>query len=325
MERMTNSHLPDTERALIVLDTDQLELAGFPDGSVFRTLHTTANLYGHTLAVPQVVAMEHLTQHRLGVQQLPGRSPEAATQRRCEALHALLTVLPTPEGAAEEALDRVAGRRLPAGTMSVDGDEGKVEDHAIRDTIAWLTLLDAFNSRNQMLWFLSGDQHFAARSAFHPDLRTEAAQRLGAERSLFLCLMKNGIPALLKRWGTQVTLDTAELSLLARSDSVTQQVRSVITEPVRPFAPDFPVPSTSLLAFDGRLGRPLAYQVDDRLWVPSRIRYRVYGEEHTRFGSSFIMTRVLLEVSGEPKLVRGVTVLDVSTVEPPTARGRYET
>ncbi|MGW1271567.1 hypothetical protein [Streptomyces sp. NPDC002491] len=99
----------------------------------------------------------------------------------------------------------------------------------------------------------------------------------------------------------------------------------MLTGPVRPFAPDFPAPGTDLLAFDGRLGRPLAYQVDDRLWAPSRIRWRARGEEQACSGSSFIMTRVLLEVSVEPLLVLGVTVLDVSTAEPPAARGRHET
>ncbi|WP_055528260.1 hypothetical protein [Streptomyces graminilatus] len=324
MERMTNSHLPDVDRALIVFDADQLELVGFPDGGVFRMLHSTANLYGHTLAVPQTVAMEHLAHHRFEVQQSTGRSPEEAAQRRHDALHTLLTILPTPEGAAEEALDRVACGRLPDRTVSADGDDGKLKDHAVRDTVVWLTLLDAFEARNQMLWFLSGDRHFAARSAFHPDLRAEAAQRLGTERSSFLGLMTDGIPTLLKRWGTRLKLSAEELNLVVRSDSVAQQVRTVITGPVRPFPPDRVVPSASLLAFDGWRGRPLAYQVHDRLWVPCRIRWSTDGEERARFGSSFIVTRVLLEVSVEPMLVRAVTVLDVSAVEAPTARGWYE-
>ncbi|MEW2051845.1 PIN domain-containing protein [Streptomyces sp. NPDC005476] len=326
MGRMTNPYLPDTDRgALIVLDTDQLELAGFPDGGVFRMLHTTANLHGHTLAVPQTVAIEHLAHHHFEAQQLTGRSPQDAARRRREALHAFFTILPTPEGAAEEALDRVAERRLPARAASVDGDVGKAEAHGIRDTVVWLTLLAAFEDRNQMLWFLSGNQDFAAGSAFHPDLRAEAEQRLGTDRSLFLGLMKDGIPALLKRWGTRVTVSAQDVNPLVRSESVVQQVRAVITGPARSFAPDFPVPGTGLLAFDGRLGRPLAYQVDDRLWVPSRIRWRARGEEHTCSGSSSIMTRVLLEVSVEPTLVLGVTVLDVSTAEPPATKGRYET
>lgn len=326
MGRMSNPYLPDTDRgALIVLDTDQLELAGFPDGGVFRMLHTTADLHGHTLAVPQTVAIEHLAHRQFEAQQLTGRSSEDAARRWREALHAFFTILPTPEGAAEEALDRVAERRLPARAASVDGDVGKAEANSIRDTVVWLTLLAAFEDRNQMLWFLSGNQNFAARSAFHPDLRAEAEQRLGTDRSLFLGLIKDGIPALLKRWGTKVTVSAQDLDLLVRSESVVQQVRAVITGPARPFAPDFPVPGTGLLAFDGRLGRPLAYQVDDMLWVPSRIRWRARGEEHTCSGSSFIMTRVLLEVSVEPMLVLGVTVLDVSPAEPPAARERYET
>ncbi|MEU3521519.1 hypothetical protein ABZ770_40805 [Streptomyces sp. NPDC006654] len=185
-------------------------------------LHTTANLHGHTLTVPQTVAIEHLAHRHFEAQQLTGRS-------------------------------------------------------------------------------------------------------MGTDRSLFLGLIKDGIPALLKRWGTKVTASAQDLDLLVRSESVVQQVRAVITGPARPFAPDFPVPGTGLLAFDGRLGRPLAYQVDDRLWAPSRIRWRAHAEEHTCSGSSFIMTRVLLEVSVEPMLVLGVTVLDVSPAEPPAARERYET
>ena len=326
MRHMTNSYLPDTDQgALIVLDTDQLELADFPDGGVFRMLHTMANLHGHTLAVPQTVAIEHLAHHHFVAQQLAGRSSEGAVRRRREALHAYFTVLPTPEGAAEEALDRVTERRLPARAASVDGDVGEAQAHSIRNTVVWLTLLAAFEDRNQMLWFLSGNQAFASRAAFHPDLRAEAEQRLGADRSLFLGLMQDGSAALLKRWGNKVTISAQDLDLLVRSESVVQQVRAVITGPVRPFAPDSPVPDTVPLAFDSRLGRPLAYQVDDRLWVPSRIRWRVRGEEHTCSGSSVIMTRVLLEVSVEPMLVLGVTVLDVSTAEPPAARGRYAT
>ncbi|MBK6016634.1 hypothetical protein [Streptomyces sp. MBT53] len=310
---------------MIVLDTDQLELAGFPDGGVFRMLHTTADLHGHTLAVPQTVAMEHLAHRHFEAQQLAGRSSEDAARRRREALHAFFTILPTPEGAAEKAFHRVAERRLPARAASVDGGAGKDEAHSIRDTVVWLTLLAAFEDRNQMLWFLSGNQDFAARSAFHPDLRAEAEQRLGTDRSLFLGLIKDGIPALLKRWGTKVTVGAQDLDHLVRSETVVQQVQAVITGPARPFAPDFPVPGTDFLAFDGRLGRPLAYQVDDRLWVPSRIRWRAHGKEHTCSGSSFIMTRLLLEVSVEPILVLGVTVLDVSPGEPSAARERYET
>ncbi|MGW2615208.1 hypothetical protein [Streptomyces sp. NPDC001500] len=320
---MANSYLPDTGRgALIVLDTDQLELAGFPDGGAFRMLHTMATLHGHTLAVPQTVAIEHLAQRSFVTRQAAGSSPEDAARRRREALHAYFTILPTPEGAAEEALDRVSERRLPARPASVDGDDGKAEAHGIRDTVVWLTLLAAFEDRNQMLWFLSNNQAFAARTAFHPDLRAEAEQRLGTDRSLFLGLMQDGILALLRRWGTQVTVSAQDLDLLVRSESVGQQVRAVITGPVRPFAPDYPVPDTVSLAFDGRLGRPLAHQVDARLWMPSRIRWRVRGEERTCSGSSVIMTRVLLEVGVEPMLVLGVTVLGVSTAEPPAARGR---
>ncbi|WP_319594448.1 hypothetical protein [Streptomyces sp. ID05-04B] len=324
---MTNPYLPDTDRgALIVLDTDQLELAGFPDGGVFRMLHTTAHLHGHTLAVPQAVATEHLAHHRFEARQPTGHSPQDAARRRREALHAFFAILPTPEGAAEEALDRVAERRLPARAASGDGDDGKAEAHGIRDTVVWLTLLAAFEDRNQMLWFLSGNQNFAARTAFHPDLRAEAQHRLGTDRSLFLGLMQDGIPALLKRWGTKVTVSAEDLNLLARSEPVAQQVQAaVLTGPARPFAPDFPAPGTGPLAFDGRLGRPLAYHVDDRLWVPSRIRWRARGEEHACSGSPFIITRVLLEVSVEPMHVLGVTVLDVSTAEPPAARGRHET
>ncbi|MFI5823757.1 hypothetical protein ACIA8I_32420 [Streptomyces rishiriensis] len=326
MERMTNPHLPDMERgALIVLDTDQLELVGFPDGAVFKMLHTTAHLHGHTLAVPQTVAIEHLAHHRFEAEQLTGRPPEEAAQRRREALHASFTILPTPQGAREEALDRVANCRLPARTVPVERDDGKVKAHAIRNTVVWLTLLDAFEARNQQVWLLSGDQGFAARSAFHPDLRAEAGQRLGTERSLFLGLMKEGIPALLKRWGTKVTVSSQDLNLLVRSEAVVQQVRTTVTAPVRPFAPDFPLSSTSLLAFDGRLGRPLAYQIHDRLWAPSRIRWKVREQEDTPFGSSLIMTSVLLEISTEPMHVRSVTVLDVGTVEPPTVRERCET
>lgn len=314
MPRMTSPYLPDTGRgALIVLDTDQLERAGFPDGGVFRMLHTMANLHGHTLAVPQTVAIEHLTHHHFATQQLVGSSSEDAARRRREALHAYFMILPTPEGAAQEALERVAERRLPARAASVDGDVGNAEAHGIRDTVVWLTLLAAFEDRNQMLWFLSNNQAFAARTAFHPDLRAEAEQRLGTDRSLFLGLMLDGILGLLRRWGNKVTISAQDLYHLVRSESVAQQVRAVITEPVRPFAPDVPVPDTVPLAFHGRLGRPVAYQVDDRLWMPSRIRWRVHGEEHTCSSSSVITTRVLLEVSVEPMLVLGVTVLDVST------------
>ncbi|MCQ9130284.1 hypothetical protein [Streptomyces hilarionis] len=326
MRRMTNSYLPDTDRgALIVLDTDRLELADFPDGGVFRMLHTMANLRGHTLAVPQTVAIEHLARHHFAARQSAGSSSDDAARRRREALHSYFTILPTPEGAAAEALDRVAERRLPARAASVDGDVGKAEGHGIRDTVVWLTLLAAFEDRNQMLWFLSGNQAFAARGAFHPDLRAEAEQRLGTDRSLFLGLMRDGIPALLRRWGTKVAVNAQDMDRLVQSAAVAQQVRALITGPVRPFAPDFPVRDTGPLALDGWLGRPRAYQVDDRLWVPSRIRWRFRGEEHTSSGFSVIMTRVLLEVSVEPTAVLGVTVLDVGTAEPPTARGRYAT
>ncbi|MFJ8141561.1 hypothetical protein [Streptomyces sp. NPDC096013] len=279
---MTNQHLPDTDRgALIVLDIDQLELTGFPDGAVFRMLHTAAGRHGHTLAIPQTVAEEHLSHHRVEAQQSTEGSSEEAVQHRREALHTRFAILPTPEGAAEAALARVS-------------------DRSVRDTVVWLTLLDAFEAWDRMLWFLSGNQGFAEGSALHPGLRAEAGLRLGTERSLFLGLLKDGILTLLKSWGTQVPLSAQDLNRLTQSDPVVRQVR----------------PSTGHLTFDSRLGLTRAYQIDDRLWVPGRIRWKVGGEESTSSGSSSLVTRVLLEVAVEPLVVRGVTVLDVSAVEP---------
>ncbi|MGQ4434185.1 hypothetical protein [Streptomyces sp. SAS_260] len=177
----------------------------------------------------------------------------------------------------------------------------RVADRPVRDTVVWLTLLDAFEARDRMLWFLSGNRGFAEGSAFHPDLRAEAELRLGAERSLFLGLLKDGFLTLLKRWGTRVPLGAHDLNRLMRSDPVVRQVR----------------PNTGHLAFDSRLGLTRAYRIGDRLWVlPGRIRWRVGGEEPTSSNSSFLVTRVLLEVGVEPLVVRGVTVLDVSAVEP---------
>ncbi|MFJ9895946.1 hypothetical protein ACIQPR_21780 [Streptomyces sp. NPDC091280] len=318
MERTTNPYLPDTRRgALIVFDADQLELVGFPDGAVFRMLHAAARLNGHTLAVPQAVAIEYLAHPPVDAQPSTERPPEEAAQRRLDALQAYFTVLPTPEGAAEEALKRVADRRVPGHAQSDTGeDDGKAEERAVQDTVVWLTLLDAFEAHNRMLWFLSDNHNFAQRSAFHPDLRAEAEQRLGTDRSLLLGLMRDGVPTLLKRWGTRVRMNTRDLDLLVRSDAVAQQVRNTVTRPARPFATDFSVPSTTLLAFDGRLGRPHAQQVTDRLWLTSRIRWRCYGEESAPTEPAYIVTRLLLEVGVEPLLVRGVTVLDAGAVEP---------
>ncbi|MFE3865760.1 hypothetical protein ACFXPT_35865 [Streptomyces goshikiensis] len=106
----------------------------------------------------------------------------------------MFTILPTPPGAAEEALRREAHRMAPVEQVWTDG-KNKVKARGARDTAIWLTLLAAAETEHE-IWFLSYDKDFGSANGFHPALSEEARTRLG-ESPERLRLIHQGIQQLL--------------------------------------------------------------------------------------------------------------------------------
>jgi hypothetical protein len=110
---------------MIILDTNQLDQIKPPRGPLLAVLSRVASDGGHTLAIPEVVLIEHLAHHWHNVSKHATQMSSAARQlsaligREVEFeefsqddvselqeghIRSLFTILDTPESAAKEAL-----------------------------------------------------------------------------------------------------------------------------------------------------------------------------------------------------------------------------
>jgi hypothetical protein len=313
---------------VIVLDTNMLDSANFPAGSLLTMLERLAAHHQRPLAVPEMVRIEHLAHHRRDVEEalktarsalgtlngafgtdlgqpLIGLTADDATNLRSQAVAGRFTILPIPPGAAEEALVREANRRPPAERQWRDDKGHRVKARGARDAVIWLTLLEAAKTAEGPIWFFSEDKDFADKDDWHPSLRAEAAEVLG-ERASHLQLVQGGFPALLKRLAAPADMRDADVELLLRDAAVADAVRNMVAGPLLFFDLSSRLPrgsgvltssATTELAFDKRMDRPQAYKVDDVLWVTGRIQWAGH-KEYTQIQGGDVITEVTATVPG---------------------------
>ncbi|MFK0238716.1 PIN domain-containing protein [Streptomyces vinaceus] len=191
-------------------------------------LRKIADLQGRTLALPEMVAIEHVAHYQHEVEQhhtqalralgalgkafeadfspeVRKHTPAEAGRARRAALEKVFTILPTPDGAAAEALRREANRQPPAEQTWSTG-KSEVRAGGARDVAIWLTVLAAARESSGPVWFLTQDGDFrgSGDEDFHPALRAEADAAL-ADRSCFLRLLPGGIQQLMGELAEEVT------------------------------------------------------------------------------------------------------------------------
>ncbi|MFE0916094.1 MULTISPECIES: PIN domain-containing protein [unclassified Streptomyces] len=316
---------------MIVLDTNQLKHASFPHGAVLGMLRKIAALHGRQLALPEMTVTEHVAHHQhdteadlnaarkaltaLGksfgqdlASAIDTLAPEQAADRRRTALEGVFEVLPTPAGAAEEALRREANRIPPAEQRWMDAQNTEVKARGARDVAIWLTLLDAASRLDGDIWFVTLDQDFG-RTDFHPVLRDEARDRLGDGCSR-LRLLPGGIDELLRELATP-TSPPADLSKLLDSPVAFHAVTIALTNEglllhlMRHVTPATPVAGGNLHLHPERIKRSSAYTVGDSTWVSAQVNWQGFQVLHgyggeapmwDRTANFHIETTVLLEI-----------------------------
>jgi hypothetical protein len=288
---------------VIVLDTNQLFHAAFPHGAVLGMLRKIAEISGQTLALPEMVVVEHVAHHRheievnltdarkalspLGkafdmdlTETIAPLSGEHGAEKRRVELESSFTVLPTPPGAAEEALAREANRLPPAEQVWVDNDGNSVKARGARDAVIWLTLLETAGKTDEEVLFVSQDRDFgnAKRDDFHDGLRDEAKAKLGetAER---LRLLSGGVDQLLKELATPAE-QPENLEALLQDPVVAYAVHLAMQDPdvfMGLLPPNLPIGfhgayrSQMVELEETSVKRTKTYQVGDRLWVSAQL------------------------------------------------------
>jgi hypothetical protein len=189
---------------MIILDTNQLQAAGPPDGPIIALLQALHREAGHQPCLPELVLAEYMAKHghiarqafteykntavrlrkliRVGVpfQENIGASIEAMLSHHRHALEEVFRILPTPDEAWKEALLREAYRKLPARTTFDRPGSGA------RDAAIWLTALATCRESEQETYFISADEGaFGGKGGLHPELREEQIDFLGDRRDEF--------------------------------------------------------------------------------------------------------------------------------------------
>ncbi|MFJ2598744.1 PIN domain-containing protein [Streptomyces erythrochromogenes] len=316
---------------MIVLDTNQLKHASFPHGAVMGMLRKIAALHGRQLALTEMTVIEHVAHHQHDTESdlnaarkaltalgksfgqdlasaIDGLTPGRAADQRRTALEGVFEVLPTPAGAAGEALRREANRIPPAEQRWTDAQHTEVKARGARDVAIWLTLLDAASRLDGDIWFVTLDQDFG-RTDFHPVLRNEARDRLGDGCSR-LRLLPGGIDELLRELATP-TSPPADLAGLLDSPVAFHAVivalnnEGLLLQLMRHVAPAIPVASGSLHIHPERIKRSSAYTVGDSTWVSAQVDWQGFQVLHgyggeapmwDRTANFRIETTVLLEI-----------------------------
>ncbi|MEU6904251.1 PIN domain-containing protein [Streptomyces coeruleorubidus] len=289
---------------MIVLDTNQLDAAAFPHGAILGMLRKIAEIHKLSLAIPEMVAVEHTAHHRHDVElairdarkalstldkaygqdltsQVSGLSADGAADRRRRALEEIFTILPTPAGAAEEALKREANRQPPANQVW-DANGKPVKASGARDVTIWLTLLEAAAANDEDVWFLSMDGDFG-KGDFHPLLRQEAEQKLG-EKATKLRLLTGGIEQLLSELVEPVEAPENLEELLngpvvAHAVNIASMGGALFFRLLPTLSSDVGDPSgyfksSGILLKLRRLKKHRTYRVEDRIWVSAQLDWQ---------------------------------------------------
>lgn len=277
-----------------MLDTNQAELLDVSPNPLFVMVRHVAAAHGHELAIPEMVLTEMLAHWRYRVETqlrlverasaelgnlraslMPIRLPDVdklADQREA-VLREQYMVLPTPEGAAVEALGREANRRRPA---DIDWEK---KGAGARDVVVWLTLLAATEQHARDLVFVSDDgDFFDRRGALHPELSAEVSAR-SADGYPLQCVRK--IDDLLALLATQVpvppTFDLLESSRHMIKDVVGKSAQGGTLAALRSVASLLGDRLESSLEVSQLIAEPrskvYAYEVSGKIWICARARW----------------------------------------------------
>ncbi|MEH0513390.1 PIN domain-containing protein [Streptomyces sp. B21-079] len=288
---------------MIVLDTNQLEHVAFPHGAVLGMLRKIAELQQQSLAIPEMVVVEHVAHYRHRLEQalttarkalaalnkafhqdlsshIEELSVEAAVEKQYAALRGIFTILPTPPGAAEEALRREANRIAPAEQVWEVGNGKPIKARGARDVTIWLTLLQCARSTDIPVWFVSQDGDFG-KEDFHAVLREEAERELGSDAGR-LRLLHGGIDQLLRELA-EPAQKPAALAMMLEGSVVAHAAHIALTEadvfarllPRLPRDPNYAaIPYGSVALGSHDVKRTETYQVGDSLWVSAQLRWQ---------------------------------------------------
>ncbi|WP_431681261.1 PIN domain-containing protein [Kitasatospora sp. KL5] len=326
---------------MIVLDTNQLQHAAFPHGAVLGMVRKIAELSGQVLAIPEMVAVEDVAHHQHKVelaltaarkalatldeafgaslaQKVTWLSGELAAQKRQEALENVFKILPTPAGAAQEALRREA-HRLPPAEQAWEAEDGKrVKARGARDVTIWLTLLETARS-GENVWFVSQDGDFG-KGDFHPALRDEAMEALAKAESLRL--LRGGIDQLLSELAQPASMPEAPAQIL-QADAVTQAVIDSLSS-VSVFHRLLPAVAAEVVRWAGSFRsseanvelegtkRAEAYQVGNQTWISAQLQWRatkIYSYPQALHPSSPVAAGTLARWTSEVEFRFEATVL----------------
>ncbi|WP_066951218.1 PIN domain-containing protein [Streptomyces lushanensis] len=287
---------------MIVLDTNQLRSAVFPHGAVMNMLTKIAELNERPLAIPRMVAVEDIAHHQHAIEdalkdarkaagvldhalgselmtEIRRLSGSRAAATRWEALDAVFKILPTPPGAAEEALRREANRQPPAEQTWVDSNGKSVKARGARDVTIWLSILEAARSTDGEVWFVSQDADFG-RDDFHPLLRQEA-QRYLRDGHTRLRLLNGGIEQLLSELAERSD-EPKELGTWLQADVIGEAVSAQLVGshtffrlmPESDILPARGMTSTGTEVSVQEVRRRRTYRVGGHTWVSAQLRCR---------------------------------------------------
>ncbi|WP_042404655.1 PIN domain-containing protein [Streptacidiphilus carbonis] len=343
---------------MIVLDTNQLRQAGFPNGPVAGLLRQVALRLRQDIALPEMVLIEHLAHHRRQVELTLGKARDAlstlsgdfdadltqplmsltaqkAVEIRETDLRTTFRVLPAPEGSAQEALRREANRLPPAEQEWSDSNK-LVKARGARDVLIWLTVLDAAVSSGEGIWFVTADGDFreGKNKDFHPALRAEADERMGADSTPRLRLISGGLIELLQELGEAKKMSEPALSALLEDTKVLEAVTARIEGPTMFFQlgedaysergnVGFLSSTAGILTYEDLQSKAEAFEVDGATWVCAKARWsgrKTYNSISTDGTSSAVWTTtvryqfvatVLIKAVGETPTVGEVEILAV--------------
>ncbi|WP_329449353.1 PIN domain-containing protein (plasmid) [Streptomyces sp. NBC_01426] len=318
---------------MIVLDTNQLKHVAFPHGAVLGMLRKIAALHDRQLALPEMVAIEHVAHHRhetdlalisagkalsvLGKTfdrdlsgAVTGLQLDDAARHRRASLEGVFAILPTPAGAADEALRREANRMPPAQQQWHDSKGNELAARGARDVAIWLTLLETASRTEEEIWFVTLDQDFG-KDDFHVSLREEATRVLGA-RAGQLRLVDGGIDQLLRELATKVAtppdLESLLNSPVANHAVVISQVGGLTAQLLHHVIPmHAAIHASTFHLSPHEIKRSSAYAVGDSTWVSVQLIWRGFRVLHSSDSDGpdwdhparmSIETTILLEVQG---------------------------
>jgi hypothetical protein len=272
---------------VILLDTNQLEHAQPPDGTLLAMLQTLAKQTGHGLGLPEIAFEEHLTHYRQALE-LAEKNRKKATAEvrrlirsaraeeacldidrevadRRSRLQSVFQILSTPDWASREALLREA-RRQPPAKVSPDGPGAGGRDAAI-----WLTAVAACQTSGEHTYFVSADIAAFGRE-LKPELASDVDNMLGDRASLFhYC---SGLDVLLAALATKLDAGPGAAQI-AESEAVRAAVNTVLAGPALVW--EFPLMDSGLVSVEtgapqlaGTAGREVCYQIGDTTWASAR-------------------------------------------------------